>query len=314
MKQIVNVFNFQSFLVPLQFVENNVWGTKKGNGSFITYLEKVKRAKEYCKNPFEILLKGEQISRKLVEGDKIKTNFVSSYQELKDSRDPDTWLIAGSSLKMENYSIPSGSIDLVLTDPPYFDYIQYSELANFFYVWLRLVLKETYSWFEPRLIPSEEEVGLQKEEESFLIRLTNIFKECNRVLKRESALVFTFHHSSVKAWSLILKSLKRSHFVLTAAFPVFSEFKARPVIGKNHDFVLVCRKYEQVDTKGVRVEGISITKSIEEKIMKYQKNRIGISEEGAWETNFAEMLPLLSSQYAFGTEEDLARCLASLFQ
>ncbi|MCK4849195.1 MAG: hypothetical protein KAT16_09230, partial [Candidatus Heimdallarchaeota archaeon] len=152
MKQIVNVFNYQSFLVPLQFVENNVWGAKKGNGSFITYLEKIKRAKAYCKAPFEILLRDSQISRKLVEGDEIKTKFVRNYSELLNSKDPDTWLIAGSSLKMEKYSIPNESVDLVLTDPPYFDYIQYSELANFFYVWLRLVLKNTYSWFESPLI------------------------------------------------------------------------------------------------------------------------------------------------------------------
>ncbi|MHA1206497.1 MAG: DNA methyltransferase, partial [Candidatus Hodarchaeales archaeon] len=249
MKQIVNLFNYQSFLVPLQFVENNVWGTKKGNGSFITYLEKIKRAKAYCKTPFEILLKDNQILRKMVNGDKIEAKLASNFSELKNSRDPDTLLIAGSSLKMSSYSIPDESIDLVLTDPPYFDYIQYSELANFFYVWLRLALKETYSWFEPPLILSEEEIGLQKKEESFLIRLTNVFKECHRVLKKNSPLIFTFHHSSVKAWSLILSSLKESHFVLTAAFPVFSEFKARPVIGQNHDFVLVCRKYIRGDVK-----------------------------------------------------------------
>lgn len=191
MKQIVNVFNYQSFLVPLQFVENNVWGTKKGNGSFITYLEKIKRAKAYCKTPYEILLKDNQISRKIVNGDKIETKFANNFSELINSNNPDTWLIAGSSLKMENYSIPDKSIDLVLTDPPYFDYIQYSELANFFYVWLRLVLKKNYSWFEPPLIPSEEEIGLQKKQEIFLIRLTKVFKECHRVLKKDSPLIFT---------------------------------------------------------------------------------------------------------------------------
>jgi len=314
MKQIVNVFNYQSFLVPLQFVENNVWGTKKGNGSFITYLEKIKRAKAYCKTPFEILMKDNQISRKLVIGDKIETKFVSNYSELKSSRDPNTWLIAGSSLKMGNYLIPNESIDLVLTDPPYFDYIQYSELANFFYVWLRLVLKETYSWFEPPLIPSEEEIGLQKKEESFLIRLTNVFEECHRVLKGNSPLIFTFHHSSVKAWSLILTSLKNSHFVLTAAFPVFSEFKSRPVIGQNHDFILVCRKYVRSDAKYNEGYRFSLSRNIEKKFNNYLQNKREISNEGTWETIFAEILPLLSSLYVTGTEEELRKSLVDLLQ
>ena len=313
MKQIVNLFNYQSFLVPLQYVENNVWGTKKGNGSFITYIEKIKRAKAYCKTPFEILLKDNQILRKMVNGDKIEAKLASNYLELKNSRSPDTWLIAGSSLKMGSYSIPNKSIDLVLTDPPYFDYIQYSELANFFYVWLRLALKETYSWFAPPLIPSAEEIGLQKKEETFLIRLTNVFKECHRVLKKHCLLIFTFHHSSVKAWSLILTSLKESHFVLSAAFPVFSEFKARPVIGQNHDFVLVCRKYVRGDVKDTERNRFSLSRNIEMKIINFLKSMKDSSDEGLWETKFAEILPLLSSLYVSGTKEELTKSLVKFF-
>ncbi|MHA1541434.1 MAG: DNA methyltransferase [Candidatus Hodarchaeales archaeon] len=315
MKQIVNVFNYQSFLVPLQFVENNVWGTTKGNGSFITYLEKIKRGKAYCKAPFEILLEEGQITKKLVEGDEIKTKLVSNFSELiVNPQDPDCLLISGSSLKMENYSIPNESVDLVITDPPYFDYIQYSELANFFYIWLRLGLKEIYPWFESSLIPSEEEIGLLKEEESFLIRLTNVFKECHRVLMKDSPLIFTFHHSSAKAWSLILISLKKSHFVLTAAFPVFSEFKARPVFGQNHDFVLVCRKYLQDDPKSEEKHRLSISKNIELRLANYLNNIKGKREEGNWETFFAEILPLLSSRFMSGNEEELTTSLVSVFQ
>jgi adenine-specific DNA methylase len=40
--------------------------------------------------------------------------------------------------------IASASVDLVVTDPPFGDLLHYSELSDFFYVWLRLVLKERY--------------------------------------------------------------------------------------------------------------------------------------------------------------------------
>jgi putative DNA methylase len=38
--------------------------------------------------------------------------------------------------------IPDKSIDAVVTDPPYFDFINYSELSDFFYAWLATVLKK----------------------------------------------------------------------------------------------------------------------------------------------------------------------------
>lgn len=59
----------------------------------------------------------------------------------------------------ENLSfIPDHSVDSVITDPPYFDNIQYSELADFFYVWLRLGLKDSYPWFNPELISRTNEI------------------------------------------------------------------------------------------------------------------------------------------------------------
>ena len=314
MKQIVNVFNYQSFLVPLQFVENNVWGTKKGNGSFLTYIDKIKRGKEYCNTPFEILLDKDQVTKIWIKGDKIETNFVDNFAELiVNFSDPNCLLIAGSSLKLDTYSIPDESVDLVLTDPPYFDYIQYSELANFFYVWLRLGLKEKYTWFEPLLIPSEEEIGILKEEISFMKRLISVFKECHRVLKHKSPLIFTFHHSNAKAWSLILESLKRSDFVVSAAFPVFSEFKARPVSAQNHDFILICRKSLYRGLEGDTEHRESISRKIQSRLDYYLKNIEGIHTEGGWEMIFAEILPLLSARFESGTEEELKECLKLIF-
>ncbi len=313
MKQIVNVFNFQSFLVPLQYVENNVWGTDKGNGTFITYLEKIKRAKEYCEAPFEIRIQENRITRIPIPGDRIHAQILENFDQLKESVNADTLLIAGTSINLMKYGIPDQSVDLVLTDPPYFDYIQYSELANFFYVWLRLALKETYSWFESSTIISEEEIGLQKDDLLFVSQLIKVFRECRRVLKDKSPLIFTFHHSNPKAWSLILKALNESQFLLKAAFPIISEFRARPVTGSNFDIILVARKTTEDDTP-ITVDTCT---SIEEEIkVKFQKfsDKYGKRKEGEWEKLFAEILPLLSFYLLHGTENDLKKTLAELFQ
>ncbi len=101
--------------------------------------------------------------------------------------------------------------------------------------------------------------------------------------------------------------------MLTAAFPVFSEFKARPVIGQNHDFVLVCRKYVRGDVKDNERHRISLSRNIEMKTINYLKSMKDSSDEGLWETKFAEILPLLSSLYVSGTKEELSKSLVKFF-
>ena len=51
------------------------------------------------------------------------------------------------------------SVDAVIMDPPYYDNVMYAELSDFFYVWLRLVLKERYAdYFTPEYTPKALEV------------------------------------------------------------------------------------------------------------------------------------------------------------
>ncbi|MHA1976727.1 MAG: DNA methyltransferase [Candidatus Hodarchaeales archaeon] len=313
MKQIVNVFNFQSFLVPLQYVENNVWGTDKGNGTFLTYLDRIKRAKDYCKAPYEVKLLENKIIRIPIHGDRIHAEIHEKFEHLVNSKNPDSLLIAGTSINLKNYDIPDQSIDLVLTDPPYFDYIQYSELANFFYVWLHLAFKEIYPWFESSTIINKEEIGLEKNEISFVSQLIKVFKECNRVLKNNSHLIFTFHHSNKKAWILILKALKESHFLLKLAFPVVSEFRARPVTGGNIDIILIARKITENDIILTENTSNLQEEEIQRKIREYTNN-MGKRREGEWEKLFAEILPLLSLHLLYRTEDDLRTTLGELFR
>src|SRR3970040_1659256 len=56
------------------------------------------------------------------------------------------------------FSSPSA----IITDPPYVGNVNYAELADFFYVWLRLALKDTYSLFAPEYTPKSEEIGENK--------------------------------------------------------------------------------------------------------------------------------------------------------
>lgn len=96
----------------------------------------------------------------------------------------------------------SGSQDLVITDPPFGGLLHYSELSDFFYVWLRLALKERYpEYFEPEYTPKSLEAVANRarqpeDPDAFYQRLlTACWREAHRILKPGGLLAFTFHHS-----------------------------------------------------------------------------------------------------------------------
>jgi adenine-specific DNA methylase len=312
MKQIVNVFNYQSFLVPTMYVENNVWGTKKGNGTFITYLERIKKAKTYCKSPFEIAIQKDQIVRIPVKGDRIKANSVDNFQTLKTNKYADTFLINDTSEDLQILGIPPNSVDIVVTDPPYFDFIQYNELANFFFVWLKQALASQYPSFRSDLLQTDQETRTSQEKEKFLNKITKVFQECHKVLRSNAPLVFTFHHSNVAAWVMILKALHNSQFLITAAFPVRSEFGARPVKGRDFDIILVCRKTPEKISKNP-MSWESVESQIKKKVVDISASPMKNLNVAAWEEIFASFLPKIVLAYSQNPLVELEENLSKIF-
>ncbi|MEW6274217.1 MAG: DNA methyltransferase [Bacillota bacterium] len=227
--------------------ENNVWGTKYGRCSFIKCFEKVKRAKIYCQHPYERLAGNNHRRLSKYTGDEcISGKIVNTFSELTRIGQA-ALLRCGTS---ENLSfLPDKSVDAVITDPPYFDNVQYAELADFFYVWLRIALKDLYPWFEPETSQRENEIiqneKLGKTTEFFSKGLSAVFRECNRVLKDEGLLIFTFHHNKIWAWESIGKILLDTGFYISATPVVRSEGKSgfHSSSGNiRYDCILVCRK------------------------------------------------------------------------
>jgi adenine-specific DNA methylase len=227
--------------------ENNIWGIEYGRGTFVKCFEKVRRAKAYCKKPYERLLKNDNKHFSKHTGNEcIEANIVQDFDTLKEiNRAALLRCDTGENLSF----IPDKSVDAVITDPPYFDNIQYSELADFFYVWLRLGLKDLYPWFNlelssrPNEIVQNERMG--KNIEFFNEGLKKVFAESHRVLKDDGLLVFTFHHNKLWAWESIGKILLDTGFYISATPVVRSEGKSGFHSSKGnirYDCVLVCRK------------------------------------------------------------------------
>ncbi len=227
--------------------ENNIWGTKYGRGTFVKCFEKVRRAKLYCQTPYERLVNttGKRFSKRtgneLIEG-----KIVQCFNELKQA---DRGALLRCDTAEDLSFIPDKSVDAVITDPPYFDNIQYSELADFFYVWLRLGLKDLYPWFRPELSSRSAEIVQNEKKgktiEFFAEGLTRVFTQCHRVLKDDGLLVFTFHHNKLWAWESIGKTLLDSGFYISATPIVRSEGKSGFHSDKGnirYDCIFSCRK------------------------------------------------------------------------
>ena len=149
------------------------------------------------------------------------------------------------------------SVDMVITDPPFGGLIHYSELSDFFYVWLRLALKKWYpESFSAEHTPKALEAVANKarqpdDPDGFYQRiLTDCWREAYRVLKAGGILAFTFHHSEDEPWVGVLESLFDAGFYLEATYPIRSdetkgEGAAPGTFGSQtieYDIIHVCRK------------------------------------------------------------------------
>ena len=155
--------------------------------------------------------------------------------------------------------VEDGTYDLVVTDPPFGGLLHYSELADFFYVWLRLALQDSYpERFSAEHTPKALEVVANRarhpeDPDAFYQRLlTSCWREAERILKPGGLLAFTFHHSEDAPWVAVLESLFDAGFYLEATYPIRSdETKGSGEFGSKkieYDIIHVCRKRREAPT------------------------------------------------------------------
>ncbi|MGQ9900768.1 MAG: DNA methyltransferase [Fimbriimonadales bacterium] len=248
-RKLHHLFNYHALPLTTTPVENAVWGVgEEGAGTFVNCYRRYVNAKRYCAAPYEKYRtsQGEVITIQMSD-ERIEACMVDTFDELKTTS-RGALLMCQDSAKLPQ--IPDKSVDLVVTDPPYYDSIHYSELSNFFYVWLAKQIP--LSCFQTPLVPSDKEAvvnkGLGKDEDTYRDLLTRVFRECHRVLKDEGRLIFTFHHTKWHAWWVILSAVWEGGFRIIDFFPVQSEYRVNPHIRNKQaldmDLVLICQKRE----------------------------------------------------------------------
>lgn len=226
-------------------IEANLWGTPKSSGAFSTlYRSRLLRAMDYRTAPFEVGVEnaGSRKSGRKVFGisEPIGGRVLSRYP--KDGLEAgDIYLSCGDSAKTD---LPDRSVDLVVTDPPFFDNVHYSELADFFYAWQRLYFP-TPEMARPTTRRPEEVQDTNVH--SFTVKLRAVFTECHRVLKEEGLLVFSYHHSRESGWLAVAAAALGAQFSIVEAQPVKAEMsvampKSQSKQPINLDVLIVCRK------------------------------------------------------------------------
>lgn len=244
---MTDLFRTHAYHPSLCPVENNPWGTDYGRNTFSRHYEMLAQGKAYLASPFDKFVAGQKLDS--VSGGAFEGKIVSFDDELGETGN--TLLLCTSS---DFLPLHPGSVSLILTDPPYYDNVMYSELADFFYVWLRLALKDEYPHFRAELTPKSKEVILnpardgKASPEDFLRDLQAIFAECHRVLTEDGLMIFTYHHKEDQAWSAVLGALLNAGFYITAAWPIHSEMSTSTHIYEkkniSYDTIIVARKRE----------------------------------------------------------------------
>ena len=230
-----DIFRSNSFNPPLYPSENNLWGSEYGRGTFKSSWEMVKSGVEYARNPTDRVIEdGES-----VETEPFNTPVGENYElHLGDAR----------AIDEEN------EYDAVITDPPYYDNVIYSELSDFFYVWLKVILEEEYPGFDEEKTPRAESIvanpAVGKGAEEFEDEMTQALSVVRNALKDDGVLTFTYHHSDSESWGELLNAVCDVGFEVTAAYPITADISKLPAkLGKGDsvtfDIIVVARPVDE---------------------------------------------------------------------
>lgn len=190
------------------------------------------------------------------------------------SRLPETRIILGSATALP---FDDASVDAVITDPPYYDNVMYGECSDYFYVWLKRSLRESWPEFvkspladkeseavaNPALFkdlathsgrgrrPDGTVTAAELADSHYEQLLTRSFREAFRVLKADGVMTVMFTHKRVDAWDTLGQALLEAGFAIRSSWPVHTESEHSLHQAKKNaassTIFLTCRKRETAE-------------------------------------------------------------------
>jgi adenine-specific DNA methylase len=239
-----DIFSVHGYPVGLIVCEDSLLGIPRvGSGSFVHFVEKFSQAKDYAQRPYETRMNR---SRKTIVRTLSEQIEAPLAEREPDATERAAWLVCEPSQDLE---LAPDSLDGVFTDPPYFDNVQYAELMDFCFVWLRQLLLDDVAEFERLTTRTEHELTgndtLGRDLENFTQGLSSVFRKMAEALKEGAPLVFTYHHNDPLAYAPLVVALLDAGLTCTAVLPTPAEMTASLHIAGTKssilDSVFVCR-------------------------------------------------------------------------
>lgn len=154
---------------------------------------------------------------------------------------------------------------MISTDPPYYDNIGYADLSDFFYVWMRQSLKDTYpELFGTMLVPKAEELiatpyrhdgSVEKAKKFFEDGMLSACKQMYQYAREDIPITIYYAYkqsdsddmgTASSGWETMLSAIINAGFSITGTWPMNTECSSRSISqGTNalaSSIVLVCRK------------------------------------------------------------------------
>ena len=195
-----------------------------------------------------------------------------------------------------NHSLPDDSVDIWFTDPPYYDAIPYSDLSDFFLVWLKRMLPD-HPLFRNTLrsadIQPYKSLEIVQDEERrddrqgkdrhfFEQAMTKAFTEGRRLLRENGVGTVVFAHRTTAGWDALFSGLVDGGMVITGSWPINTAAASSHLLGdpvaRATDIHLICRPRPEAASIGCWVD---IQHELSTKITQWMKCLHGSGLRGA---------------------------------
>ena len=278
----LDIFSVHGFPVGLVQCESNFLGIvdseKKvcvGSGGWKNITEKFRKAKAYCDAPFEMRHSGK---RKVVVP--IKGEWIGDHLDNGKTGQRRTVHLHCGDAATSN--LPESSLDAVFTDPPYYGNVQYAELMDFCYVWLRRLVGDTSETFKHPSTRNPQEltgnIDMGRGLQHFTEGLSSVFQKMTKALKPGAPLAFTYHHNAIEAYLPVAVAILDAGLTCSASLPCPAEMGASIHINGTGssiiDTVFVCRTTGVVSRKSLADSAEEVALLIQGDFLELRKGNV----------------------------------------
>jgi adenine-specific DNA methylase len=280
----LDIFSVHGFPVGLVQCESNLLGiphkggTNVGSGGWSNIVEKYVRAKAYCDRPFEVYQRRGRKDQVFIPDEWIgdRRNGLASPEERQ------VRLYCQSSTLAE---LLPASLDAVFTDPPYFGNVQYAELIDFCYVWLRRLVGSDESVFSQASTRNEAEltgnITMERNLDHFTDGLSTVFQRMAYALKPGAPLAFTYHHNRLEAYYPVAVAILDASLTCSASLPCPAEMGASIHINGTGssiiDTVFVCRSTGSVPRRWIAETPEAVAELVQEDLVQLRAGGVRLT-------------------------------------